>query len=117
MSTQFVEALLTAYARVNLAAWDNLRIILSECALHGHEARGLEVEFASGSGQQPHYWVQIGHIWLDCGRTNAYSAAMTILTDEDVIRANTQKTLECAMLSQEQIGLLCMQNAHFDHCI
>ncbi|MGI2067480.1 hypothetical protein [Shewanella sp. MF08487] len=116
MSTQFVEALLTAYAKVNLAAWDNLRVILSECAQHGHEARGFEVEFASGSGQQPHYWVQIGYIWLDCGRTNAYSATIMQLSYAQVSRTNTKKALECAILSQEQIGLLCMQNAHFDHC-
>jgi len=116
MNVQFVESLLTAYAEVNLSAWDNLRLVLSECAHHECEARGFEVEFVSDSGQAQHYWVQVGNIWLDCGRTNAYSATITQLIDAQVSRVNTKKALECAILSQEQIGLLCMQNAHFDHC-
>lgn len=116
MNVQFVESLLTAYAEVNLSAWDNLRLVLSECAHHECEARGFEVEFVSDLGQAQHYWVEVGDIWLDCGRTNAYSATITQLSDEQVSRANTKKALECAILSQEQIGLLCMQNAHFDHC-
>ncbi|MGI2215967.1 hypothetical protein ACRN94_03020 [Shewanella baltica] len=116
MKVQFVESLLTAYAEVNLSAWDNLRLVLSECAHHECEARGFEVEFLSDSEQAQHYWVQVGNIWLDCGRTNAYSATITQLSDAQVSRTNTKKALECAILSQEQIGLLCMQNAHFDHC-
>ncbi|MCU7964389.1 hypothetical protein L5M18_09450 [Shewanella sp. SM20] len=116
MHVQFVESLLTVYAEVNLSAWDNLRLVLSECTHHECEARGFEVEFLSDLGALQHYWVQVGNIWLDCGRTNAYSATLTQLTDEQVSRANTKKALECAILSQEQIGLLCMQNAHFDHC-
>lgn len=116
MSIQFVESLLAAYTGVTLSAWDNLRLILSECAHHGCEAKGFEVEFVSGSGQTLHYGVQVGNIWLDCGRTNAYSAAITRLTEEQASRVNTMKPLECTILSQEQLGLLCMQNAHFDHC-
>lgn len=116
MNVPFVESLLTAYAEVNLSAWDNLRLVLSECAHRGVEAKGFEVEFVFDSAQPPHYWVQVGNIWLNCGRTNAYSATITQLSDEQVSCANTKKALECAMLSQEQIGLLCMQNAHFDHC-
>ncbi|MCS6100264.1 hypothetical protein [Shewanella baltica] len=116
MNVQFVESLLTAYAEVNLSAWDNLRLVLSECSHHECEARGFEVEFVSDLGQAQHYWVQVGNIWLDCGRTNAYSATITQLSDAQVSRTNTKKALECAILSQEQIGLLCMQNAHFDHC-
>lgn len=116
MNVQFVESLLTAYAEVNLSAWDNLRLVLSECSHHECEARGFEVEFVFDLGQAQHYWVQVGNIWLDCGRTNAYSATITQLSDAQVSRTNTKKALECAILSQEQIGLLCMQNAHFDHC-
>ncbi|MCU8004932.1 hypothetical protein [Shewanella sp. SM96] len=116
MNVQFVESLLTAYAEVNLSAWDNLRLVLSECAHHEYEARGFEVEFLSDLGALQHYWVQVGDIWLDCGRINAYSATITQLSDAQVSRTNTKKALECAILSQEQIGLLCMQNAHFDHC-
>ena len=116
MNVQFVESLLTAYAEVNLSAWDNLRLVLSECSHHEYEARGFEVEFVSDSGQAQHYWVQVGNIWLDCGRINAYSTVITRLTDKELSRVNSKNALECAILSQEQIGLLCMQNAHFDHC-
>ena len=116
MNVQFIESLLTAYAEVNLSAWDNLRLVLSECAHHECEARGFEVEFISDSGQVQHYWVQVGNIWLDCGRTNAYSATITQLSDKELSRVNSKSSLEYAILSQEQIGLLCMQNAHFDHC-
>ena len=121
MHVQFVESLLATYAKVNLSAWDSLRLVLSECAHHEYEARGFEVEFLSDLGALQHYWVQVGNIWLDCGRTNAYSATITQLSDAQlsdaqVSRTNTKKALECAILSQEQIGLLCMQNAHFDHC-
>lgn len=116
MTIQFVESLLAAYAGVTLSAWDNLRLVLSECAHHGCEAKGFEVEFLSDPGQTLHYGVQVGNIWLDCGRTNAYSAAITLLTDEQVSCINAKQPLECAILSQEQLGLLCMQNAHFDHC-
>lgn len=116
MHVQFVESLLATYAKVNLSAWDSLRLVLSECAHYGCEARGFEVEFVSDSGQVQHYWVQVGNIWLDCGRTNAYSATITQLSDKELSRVNSKSALECAILSQEQIGLLCMQNAHFDHC-
>lgn len=91
MNVQFVESLLTAYAEVNLSAWDNLRLVLSECSHHEYEAKGFEVEFVLDSGQAQHYWVQVGNIWLDCGRTNAYSATITRLTDEQVSRTNTKR--------------------------
>lgn len=54
--------------------------------------------------------------WLDCGRTNAYSAAIVCLTPEVVQGARIIGEQECALLSAAQINLLCMQNAHFDHC-
>lgn len=117
MGVQFVESLLTAYAEVNLSAWDNLRLVLSECVHHKCEARGFEVELLSDSGLLSYYWVQVGNVWLDCGRTNAYATAITQLNNEQAGSVSTKKVLECAILSQEQIGLLCMQNAHFDHCI
>ncbi len=116
MHVQFVESLLATYAKVNLSAWDSLRLVLSECAHHEYEARGFEVEFLSDLGALQHYWVQVGNIWLDCGRINAYSTVITRLTDKELSRVNSKNALECAILSQEQIGLLCMQNAHFDHC-
>jgi len=116
VTIQFVESLLAAYAGVTLSAWDNLRLVLSECSHHGFEAKGFEVEFAADSNLSRYYWVQIGDIWLDCGRTNAYSAAIKQLTDEQVSCINAKQSLACAILSQEQLGLLCMQNAHFDHC-
>ncbi|MGI2182970.1 hypothetical protein ACRN9F_12065 [Shewanella oncorhynchi] len=116
MHVQFVESLLATYAKVNLSAWDSLRLVLSECAHHEYEARGFEVEFLSDLGALQHYWVQVGDIWLDCGRINAYSTVITRLTDKELSRVNSKNALECAILSQEQIGLLCMQNAHFDHC-
>lgn len=116
MHVQFVESLLATYAKVNLSAWDSLRLVLSECAHHECEARGFEVEFLSDLGALQHYWVQVGDIWLDCGRINAYSTVITRLTDKELSRVNSKNALECAILSQEQIGLLCMQNAHFDHC-
>ncbi|MGL6123299.1 MAG: hypothetical protein ACRC1W_09835, partial [Shewanella sp.] len=112
MNAQFIESLLTAYAEVYLSAWDNLRLVLSECAHHEYQARGFEVEFdfdhETDSGLLRYYWVQIGNVWLNCGRTNAYSVAMTRLTEDQLSRANTKNALECAILSQAQIGLLCM---------
>ncbi|MCL1088175.1 hypothetical protein L2744_00815 [Shewanella profunda] len=116
MNDPFVESLLTAYTEIKLSAWDNLRLVLSECAHHECEARGFEVEFVCDSGQSLHYWAQVGNIWLDCGRTNAYSVAIEYVTADDFERVKVKNNVECALLSQEQIGLLCMQNAHFDHC-
>lgn len=116
MNDPFVGSLLTAYAEVYLSAWDNLRLILSECALNKCEARGFEVEFAADSDLSRYYWVQIGDIWLNCGRTNAYSVTIENVTADDFKRVKVKNNVECALLSQEQIGLLCMQNAHFDHC-
>lgn len=116
MSIQFVESLLATYNGVTLSAWDNLRLLLSECAHSGCQAQGFEVEFLSDLGQTQHYWIQVGNIWLDCGRTNAYFAPLTRLSDEQVSRVTSKQPLECAILSPEQLGLLCVQNAHFDHC-
>lgn len=116
MNDERVSSLLAAYAGVSLAAWDNLRLVLSECAHHEWQAQGFEIEYATDTGMCLHYWVQIGEIWLDCGRTNAYSVSIARATHTALSRVKATKTLECAILSPEQLGLLCMQNAHFDHC-
>ncbi|MFV0596127.1 hypothetical protein [Shewanella sp.] len=113
MSDTLVSTLLTTYAHANLSAWDNLRVLLSECVLQQCEARGFEVDC---NDSRTHYWLQVGDCWLDCGKTNAYSTVIVKLTDEAVSNAKKLNQQECALLSAAQINLLCMQNAHFDHC-
>ncbi|QYJ80667.1 hypothetical protein K0H61_14155 [Shewanella acanthi] len=108
-----VTQLLVKYAEVNLSAWDNLRVLLSELALNGFQAEGFEVSFTEA---KPHYWLTCAGVWLDCGRTNAYLAQIELLNDSQVRLAQGMKQQECALLSDEQITLLCMQNSHFDHC-
>ncbi|MGL5389964.1 MAG: hypothetical protein ACRDA8_00995 [Shewanella sp.] len=157
MTTPFIDALLQAYRGVELPAWDNLRLLLSQCALHQQQACGYEVCYqrhltdaadataatsathttaatnaieatnaadvtgataAKASLQAPatHYWVQIGDIWLDCGRTNAYAAHIVRLSPEVLSLGYTKVERDCAKLTEQQLALLCMQNAHFDHC-
>ncbi|MGL4516671.1 hypothetical protein [Shewanella sp.] len=126
MTIQFIDALLQAYKGVELSAWDNLRLLLSECAHHQHQAYGFEVCYSANAAvptdatastiAQSHYWVQIENIWLDCGRTNAYCASIVRLSPEQLNLAHTKVRCDCARLTQEQLALLCMQNAHFDHC-
>ncbi|MGL5467488.1 MAG: hypothetical protein ACRDCT_04760 [Shewanella sp.] len=113
MSKILVDFLLTNYAQTNLSAWDTLRVLLSECALQQFQAKGFEVDCGD---IRSHYWVQLDDCWLDCGRTNAYNADIIRVTDDDVRRAKIIGLQECALLSSAQINLLCMQNAHFDHC-
>ena len=113
VSKSLVNILLANYAQTSLSAWDNLRVLLSECALLQWEARVFEVDC---DDSRPHYWLQIEDCWLDCGRTNAYSAAIVCLTPEVVQGARIIGEQDCALLSAAQINLLCMQNAHFDHC-
>lgn len=113
MTNTLVSTLLTTYANANLSAWDHLRVLLSECALQQCEARGFEVDC---DDSRPHYWLQIEDCWLDCGRTNAYCAAIVPLTPNAVQGSRIIGIQECAPLSAAQINLLCIQNAHFDHC-
>ncbi|MCH1929666.1 hypothetical protein L9G16_05680 [Shewanella sp. A25] len=111
--TETVLLLLAKYHQVSLSAWDHLRVLLSELALNGYQAEGFEVSFGE---EKPHYWVKCAEVWLDCGRTNAYSTQIVQLTDSQMSLALEMKPQECALLSPEQINLLCMQNSHFDHC-
>lgn len=108
-----VNTLLMAYGKANLSAWDNLRVLLSESALQQFQAKGFEVDCGDS---RSHYWVQLDDCWLDCGRTNAYNADIVCVADDDIRRAKIIGLQECALLSSAQITLLCMQNAHFDHC-
>lgn len=108
-----VNSLLLRYGKANLSAWDNLRVLLSECALQQYSAKGFAVDCGDS---RPHYWLQLDDCWLDCGRTNAYCAEIIRLSRDDVQRAQRLGLQECALLSYAQIDQLCIQYAHFDHC-
>ncbi len=114
MSQHLVHRFLAEFSHANLSAWDILRILLSECAFSECEAKGFEVHFSANS--PAHYWIKCGDVWLDCGRINDYSAKIQLLTQIEVSQSINMEPLECALLSPEQINLICMQNSHFDHC-
>ena len=55
-------------------------------------------------------------VWLDCGRTNDYAASISVMAGADIARIAEQTTLTLSVLTEHHIHLLCMDNAHFDHC-
>lgn len=124
------EKLLTYYQQFNLAAWDLMRIVKSECVHQHLPAQCYEVRYHDTTGHPvSHYWIQCALvdveesistqeqcIWFDCGRINAYEASLCLVNDTELIQKVVKERLEFAILSTAQIDLLCMQNAHFDHC-
>ncbi|MCE9780744.1 hypothetical protein [Shewanella algae] len=103
------EALLQACGSLGLSAWDNVRYLVSVLALQGEQAKACEAEVDGKS----HYLVESLGVCFDCGRSNGYQVQIRLLIDTEF---TPMKVLDITPLSAEQLGYLCMETAHFDHC-
>ncbi|WP_037474648.1 hypothetical protein [Shewanella sp. 38A_GOM-205m] len=103
------ETLLQACESLRLSAWDNVRYMVSVLALQGEQAKAFEAQIDG----KPHYLLQALGVCFDCGRSNSYQVQIRLLTDTEF---TPMKVLDITPLSAEQLGYLCMETAHFDHC-
>ncbi|MCE9677743.1 hypothetical protein LZP69_00875 [Shewanella sp. AS1] len=121
-----IEQLLRPYAEIKLSAFDNMKLLVALFhaeQLHDDqlnaEQQGCECLKLSGIYQQEardRYCVNWQGVWLDCGWCNDYSAAITAMETPDESQLANSESVTVPLLTLEQVGFMCMQYAHFDHC-
>lgn len=113
--------LLAPYQHLRLSAMDLLKLAYSLSATASINAEAFEIQLlatasTAHSASLTRYALKCDEHWLDCGRTNDYSSTINVLIEADVRRITQQTPLSLTILSTQQIHLMCMENAHFDHC-
>ncbi|MGX9460003.1 hypothetical protein ACWXWU_02010 [Shewanella sp. A14] len=118
MSTNF-EALFSPYLDLRLSAFDNMKLVVAVLADAAQLYECVEVDLQNPDNpqlQQTGYFVRWQDMWLFCGVTNNYHAAITLFTDIERINLASICVKEVPVMTMQQVSFMCIESSHFDHC-
>ena len=115
---QQFEQVFQPYLHLRLGAFENLKIVVGLLASldKSYSTYELELSSASDSKSRPSYIVDTELGVIDCGRTNGYEEAITLLDEDKTVDLSAAKTVNVPVLSLQQISFMCVETSHFDHC-
>lgn len=124
METKF-EALCTnmkqAFGHQRLSAADNVKLLASVIQPQYGESFGFKALYLPKNDQaQEIYGFCWKHeaqsLWIHCGAVNSYSSHFELMNLNQAADLQQIEVIEIPLLPIEQLHLLFMQYAHFDHC-
>lgn len=61
---------------------------------------------------------EMDYCWIDCGKINQYEVGLSLIDSNDMQGSNIQvvNTITVPIMTMQQVGFMCVENAHFDHC-
>ncbi|MCT8985464.1 hypothetical protein [Shewanella phaeophyticola] len=120
MTTNF-EALFSPYLALRLAAFDNMKLIAAVLTEAGERYQCIEANLlASAANEQVNrgYFVQWADRWLYCGLCNSYADPIVLMTKIELEQIDVASVtlVTVPVMSMQQVGFMCIESAHFDHC-
>lgn len=102
--------LFKAYLGLQLSAFDNLKLVTAVLTEHeqSHQCYRGERDGA------PWYFVQWQEQVIECGKTNDYAASIALVNKATPFTLSEE--IDVPVMSLQQVGYMCMEYAHFDHC-
>lgn len=114
--TLSIGELLSPYADIRLSSFDNMKLIKALLAEQGEVCECVELTREGEKGTRQFYAVKWHHVWLDCGWSNDYSAAISLMTEPAMYQRQEAQTVNVPQMTLQQISFMCMEYSHFDHC-
>jgi hypothetical protein len=118
MITNF-EALFSPYLDLRLSAFDNMKLIAAVLTDATELYECVEADLQNPDDpqlQQSGYFVRWQDMWLFCGVTNNYQAAITLFTDVERINLASISVKVVPVMTMQQVSFMCIESSHFDHC-
>jgi hypothetical protein len=118
MSTDF-ETLFSPYLGLRLSAFDNMKLIAAVLADATESYECVEADLQNEDNSpllQSGYFVCWQQVWLFCGVTNDYHAAITLFTPVERINIASISVKVVPVMTMQQVSFMCIESAHFDHC-
>ncbi|WOT05716.1 hypothetical protein [Shewanella youngdeokensis] len=116
MLSENVASIFAPYSKLNLAAFDNLKLVVAVLTDKGEECHALTAEMSIEGKLENAYLVRWGKHFIYCGRNNSYGNPIDEVNDFGCIHPETIAVLQPPILSMQQVSFMCMENSHFDHC-
>ncbi|AZG74536.1 hypothetical protein [Shewanella livingstonensis] len=113
------ETLFSPYCHLRLSAFDNMKLIAAVLADATESYECVEADVQGEQNpqlQQAGYFVRWNDMWLFCGVTNDYHAAITMFTQVERINLTSISVKEVPVMSMQQVSFMCIESSHFDHC-
>ncbi|MDD8061314.1 MULTISPECIES: hypothetical protein [Shewanella] len=120
MSMNF-ETLFSPYLTLRLAAFDNMKLIAAVLSEAGEVYQCVEANLLVDTFSEQRnrgYFVQWGDRWLSCGLTHSYASPIVLMTKIDLEQIDVASVtlITVPVMSMQQVGFMCIESAHFDHC-
>ncbi|WP_434930407.1 hypothetical protein ACRWQM_14235 [Shewanella sp. HL-SH5] len=133
------DELFAPYLGLRLSAFDNAKLVVAVLAQHQYKYHAAEIILITNNTvhSTPRYaikWLglsdnqesdgcdnechEIDYCWIDCGKINQYEVGFSLIDPIDVQSSNIQvvNTITVPIMTMQQIGFMCVESAHFDHC-
>ena len=117
MSDQF-ETLFEPYLGLRLSAFDNAKLVVSVLPAHGQQFQAAEIILLTGDEARSvkHYGVKWLDYWIDCGKLNQYQVGLSLVDECNKKSLEMINEINVPVMSMQQVGFMCIESAHFDHC-
>ncbi|WP_394131205.1 hypothetical protein [Shewanella maritima] len=110
--TEQFEQWFANYLSLKLAAFDNAKVVVAVLSHMQQTYECYEVMLENDSvAQYAVYWQQR---WILCGHINDYQCAFSLQPEDFAIQQSNK--INIPIMSLNQVGFMCMESAHFDHC-
>ncbi|UJF22878.1 hypothetical protein [Shewanella sp. OMA3-2] len=61
------------------------------------------------------YCRETRYCWIDCGKINQYEVGLSLI-DPQGCNIQVINTITVPVMTMQQVGFMCVESAHFDHC-
>ncbi|WP_137225653.1 hypothetical protein [Shewanella sp. MEBiC00475] len=113
------ETLFAPYLSLRLSAFDNVKLIAAVLSDAGEPYQCIEAHFQDAVNSQVQhsgYFVRWKEMWIFCGITNDYNAAITLVSQIELINTASIIVKDVPIMTMQQVSFMCIETAHFDHC-
>ena len=118
MTTRF-NTLFEPYLALTLSAFDNMKLVVAVLSEINEPYQCVEAKMSIspvntviGAG----YFVCWHDAWIFCGLTNSYCASIVLFTEIERIDMTSLTDIDIPVMTMQQVGFMCVESAHFDHC-
>lgn len=133
--------LFAPYLGLRLSAFDNAKLVVAVLAQHQYKYQAAEIMLITEGAVQstPRYAVKwlgltdnqvdivngcadncrdMDYCWIDCGKINQYEVGLSLIDPTDAQDNNivVVNAITVPVMTMQQIGFMCVESAHFDHC-